>query len=52
MEFVKLLEPIEIGSLKLRNRVVMPPMCTRMSNLDGSVSERLVNYYVERAKGG
>jgi len=52
LKFTKLFEPIKIGSLELRSRVVMPPMCTRLSNLDGSVSERLVNYYAERAKGG
>ena len=52
IRFTKLFEPIQVKSLRLKNRIVMPPICTRFSNLDGSVSERMVNYYAERAKGG
>jgi len=50
--FVKLLEATEIGAVELRNRIVMPAMVTNYANADGSVSDRLVNYYAERAKGG
>lgn len=48
----KLLEPIKIGKLELRNRIVMPPMSTRFATPDGVVTRRMVDYYVERAKGG
>ena len=41
-----------IGRLTLRNRVVMAPMGVLMSNLDGTVSERLIDYCEERAKNG
>jgi len=48
----KLFEPFKIGTMKLKNRIVMPPMGTNFSTEDGLVTQRLKNYYVERAKGG
>ncbi|WP_240837229.1 NAD(P)/FAD-dependent oxidoreductase [Acidaminobacter sp. JC074] len=48
----KLLQPIEIGSKKLRNRIVMPPMETRLSEADGSAGELIAAHYRMRAKGG
>ncbi|MDH5663103.1 MAG: NADH:flavin oxidoreductase, partial [Candidatus Bathyarchaeota archaeon] len=48
----KLFEPIKIGTMKLKNRIVMPPMGTNFASEDGFVTKRLVNYHVERAKGG
>jgi 2,4-dienoyl-CoA reductase-like NADH-dependent reductase (Old Yellow Enzyme family)/thioredoxin reductase len=38
--------------MKLKNRIVMPAMGTNYSSKDGFVTRRLVNYHVERAKGG
>ena len=38
--------------MKLRNRIVMPPMVTRYGTEDGHVTERSKNYYEARAKGG
>ena len=52
MNTAKIWQPIQVGSMILRNRMVMPPMSTRLSNTDGSVSPRLLNYYETRAKGG
>lgn len=52
MEFKKLFEPIKIGEVELKNRIVMPAMSTNFPNADGSVSQRQIDYYVERAKGG
>ncbi len=52
MEKWKLLEPIKVGTMHLKNRIVMPPMCTRLARPDGSVTENLIKYYEERAKGG
>ena len=55
-EFSILFQPIEIGKglkkLKLKNRFVMPPMVTCSANSIGEVTQRMVDYYVERAKGG
>jgi len=48
----KLFEPIKIGTMKLKNRIVMPPMGTNFSTEDGYASKRLIDYHVERAKGG
>jgi 2,4-dienoyl-CoA reductase-like NADH-dependent reductase (Old Yellow Enzyme family)/thioredoxin reductase len=48
----KLFEPIKIGTIELKNRIVMPPMGTNFSTEDGCATKRLVNYHVERAKGG
>lgn len=50
--FDKLFEPAEIGKMKLRNRIVMPPMVTNFANSDSSVSECTKAYYAERARGG
>jgi len=49
---LKLMEPFSIGTMRLKNRVVMPGMGTNFANRDGSVSDQLINYYAERAKGG
>ena len=51
-EFKKLFSPGRIGSLEIRNRIVMNAMGALLENLDGSVGERLTDYYEERAKGG
>jgi 2,4-dienoyl-CoA reductase-like NADH-dependent reductase (Old Yellow Enzyme family)/thioredoxin reductase len=48
---MKLFEPIQIGPLELKNRIVMPPMVTNFGSDTGAVTERLVDYHVERAKG-
>ena len=49
---MKIWEPFEIGGVKIKNRIVMPPMSTRLSNTDGSVTNRLIVYYKARARGG
>lgn len=50
--FKHLLEPGIIGNMKVRNRMVMPPMGTNYADQSGFVTERLVRYYRERAGGG
>jgi 2,4-dienoyl-CoA reductase-like NADH-dependent reductase (Old Yellow Enzyme family)/thioredoxin reductase len=52
MEFKKLFEPLKIKNIELRNRLVMSAACTEYGTEDGYVTDRLVNYYAERAKGG
>jgi len=51
-KFRKLLEPGRIGTLQLKNHIVMPPMGTGYADENGYVTERLKDYYEERAKGG
>ncbi|MFH1087217.1 MAG: FAD-dependent oxidoreductase [Chloroflexota bacterium] len=50
--FPRMFEPLRIGNLELKNRLVMAPMLTRYFAEGGGVSQRLVDYYVERARGG
>lgn len=43
---------ISIGNIELKNRLIMPPVATYLSTDDGKVTDRLIEYYGERAKGG
>jgi 2,4-dienoyl-CoA reductase-like NADH-dependent reductase (Old Yellow Enzyme family)/thioredoxin reductase len=43
---------IKINGVTLKNRMMMAPMATHLANEDGSVTEALRYYYVERAAGG
>lgn len=42
----------KIGDLTLKNRIVMPPMGTNLAGVEGEVTDHLIAYYEERAKGG
>jgi 2,4-dienoyl-CoA reductase (NADPH2) len=46
-----LFEPISIGSLSIKNRIFMPAMHLNMCR-NFMVTDRLVDFYRERAKGG
>jgi len=48
----KLFSPIRIAALEVKNRIVMPPMHTGFGGADGSVTQRIIDYYEARAKGG
>jgi len=50
--FPHLLSPGHIGSLTLRNRILMCPMGDCLSNPDGSVSANQAAYFEARARGG
>lgn len=53
METLKsLFSPIKINTMVVENRIFMPPMCTDYATIKGEVTDRLIAYYVERAKGG
>lgn len=47
-----LLRPLQVGSLALTNRLVMPPMATAKAEPDGKVSQALLDYYAEKSRGG
>lgn len=49
---MKLLEPARLGPIEVRNRMVMAPMENLFNHADGSVSQTLIDYYAERARGG
>ncbi|MFH1756907.1 MAG: FAD-dependent oxidoreductase [Pseudomonadota bacterium] len=50
--FPLLFSPISIKGLLLKNRIVMPPMCTSFATVGGVVTDRLIGYYQARAEGG
>ncbi|MBU2607889.1 MAG: hypothetical protein KKF26_01070, partial [Chloroflexi bacterium] len=50
---MKLFEPGKIGKLSLKNRIAMAPMgIVGLYDYDGRLSQRGIDYYVARAKGG
>ncbi len=52
MNYPKLFTPGKIGSLRIKNRAVMPPMQVLYGENDGHPGPRTIAYYEERAKGG
>jgi len=48
----KLFSPVSIGVIQVKNRIVMPPMTTMMGADDGAITQRQIDYYEARAKGG
>jgi len=50
--FAHLLAPGRIGSMPLRNRIIMSPMGSNLAEADGFCGERIASYYAARAKGG
>ena len=52
MTFKKLFEPINIGTMRIKNRFVMSPMGTVFSKDVKEEHERRLAYYEARAKGG
>src|SRR4030067_1560784 len=47
----RLLDPINIGTLRLKNRIVMPPMATNNATRHGEVTFSQIKHYTERARG-
>jgi len=52
MAFENLLKPIQIGKLKLGNRIVMTAMATNLADAEGNVTQDIVEYFRARARGG
>lgn len=50
--FKKIFEPTNIGKMRVKNRIVMPPMGTNYAEAGGAVSQRMLDYYEARARGG
>ena len=47
-----LLQPLEVGNLMLKNRIMFPPLTTGYEERDGSIGERSLRFYERLAKGG
>ena len=50
--YPKLFSPVKIGGCEIKNRIVMSPMLMGFGQIDGRPTEKLMDYYEERAKGG
>ncbi len=49
---MKILEPIQVGKITLKNRIMFPPMTTGYEDKDGTISEQSFNFYKRIAQGG
>ncbi len=47
-----LFEKYNLGKMQVKNRVVMAPMGFSHTDADGAYSDRQIEYYVDRARGG
>ena len=52
VEFPHLFEPISIGNMLVKNRLVMPAMGTGFATPEGLITQQSLDYYEARAKGG
>jgi 2,4-dienoyl-CoA reductase-like NADH-dependent reductase (Old Yellow Enzyme family)/thioredoxin reductase len=50
--FENLLSPGIIDKMKLKNRIVMPPMERNYATPDGFITRQMIDHYAARAKGG
>ena len=49
---MKLFESSKIGTLSIKNRILMASMANRLLERDGDISQRAIEYYATRARGG
>ncbi|KAB2388206.1 oxidoreductase [Actinomadura montaniterrae] len=52
MAFDSLFQPVTIGTLKIRNRIVKSPNTTGTCNPDGTVTQRTIDHYRTLGEGG
>ncbi len=52
MDCSHIFKPITIRGMTFENRIIMPSMGTLMTYEDSMVTDRMIDYFVERAKGG
>jgi len=52
MRYPTVFQPCRIGSLTLKNRLAMSQMTMNYATEDGMVTDKVIAYYRERAKGG
>ena len=51
MKYKHLFQPCSVGTLQLKNRIVMPPLTTNYAK-NGLVTDRMIDFYGARARGG
>lgn len=47
---MKLLEPIKVGNIEFKNRIMFPPLTTGYEEKDGSIGEQSFRFYERLAK--
>jgi len=52
MKFKHIFEPYNLRGLELKNRLIAAPCERNFANTDGSVTQKYIDFLVERAKGG
>ncbi|MHB9097220.1 MAG: oxidoreductase [Syntrophales bacterium] len=52
MRYPTVFQPCQLGGLTLKNRLAMSQMTMNYATEDGRVTDKLIAYYRERAKGG
>jgi 2,4-dienoyl-CoA reductase-like NADH-dependent reductase (Old Yellow Enzyme family)/thioredoxin reductase len=52
MRYPTVFQPCRIGNLTLKNRLAMSQMTMNFATEDGQVTDKLIGYYLERARGG
>jgi len=52
MSKMKMFESAHLGPLQVKNRLVLVPVTTCLASETGGVTQPLIDYYAERAKGG
>ncbi|MBW2301748.1 MAG: FAD-dependent oxidoreductase [Deltaproteobacteria bacterium] len=52
MKYKKLFEPIKIGNVELKNRIIFPPVSTNFASADGHLTDKFIKHYARRANGG
>ncbi len=50
--FEHVFSSIQIRDMKLKNRIILPAMGTRMADENGAITDKLIAYHAARAKGG
>jgi dimethylglycine catabolism A len=50
--YPELFQPIKIGKVEVKNRIVMAPTFTAATEPGGYIGDRLIYFYAARAKGG
>jgi 2,4-dienoyl-CoA reductase-like NADH-dependent reductase (Old Yellow Enzyme family)/thioredoxin reductase len=51
-KFSALFQPGNIGTLRLKNRLIMPAMGNNLADEEGNATDRMIDYYRARARGG
>ncbi len=51
MKYAKLFSPMKIGNLEIKNRIVMAPMLMGFGQFNGNATDKMMDYYEERAQG-